>query len=681
MNKVNDKIFTAARKLLLLLVSFYVLFSGIPATGQTGYGQPVYKQDFGFGNQNPSTFGPPLPAYQTELPYQAKGCPDPGYYTILRRVPVDGCFDGLWIDLTHDANTTFELGMMMMMNNNPSPVNRLVFRDTAYKPLCPGATYRYSFAVINLDLIDANAHCIYGPDYPVLEMRLEDGLGNLIKKDTTPPIPSHPVRSLLGYFFTEIGFEFIMPAGVNKLVMKLTLLHDSYICADDFAIDDVQIRPVGPEIFMQFAGEPTTFVKSVCFQHNPTVTVTGTMGTYYPNPSLQWQKSVDGANWTDIPGATSAAYTNTYSIPDTFWIRLSGGDASTIANPYCRVVSNVVRLEINGLPTGYTITSNSPVCAGEDLQFKAEGAATYLWTGPNGFHDNIATPHIYSCSLEDSGMYHVQIFSLGGCTTTDSIRATVIGTNVKAWPDTAICKSEMVLLRSSQGVSYEWTPAEGLSSTNTSNPRATPETTTIYKVKVTDRYGCSDTAHVTVIVRNTVPVKAVPVALEHLCRPYDSLRFSDQSLGVIKNRFWTFGNGNASTEANPPLQFFSIPNGTNTVVARLVVTDTAGCTDTAFHFMKVEDNCYMAVPTAFTPNNDGKNDYLYPVNAFKVTSILFRVYNRQGQLVFESRDPAGKWNGKVGDIEQPAGVYIWTLDYTDMAERKVALKGTSVLIR
>jgi gliding motility-associated-like protein len=97
--------------------------------------------------------------------------------------------------------------------------------------------------------------------------------------------------------------------------------------------------------------------------------------------------------------------------------------------------------------------------------------------------------------------------------------------------------------------------------------------------------------------------------------------------------------------------------------------------------LKVLDNCYIAVPTAFTPNNDGLNDYLYPLNAYKATNLSFKVFTRNGQLVFESRDWSGKWDGTVNGTKQASGVYVWTLDYIDPSGKKIALKGTSVLIR
>jgi gliding motility-associated-like protein len=98
--------------------------------------------------------------------------------------------------------------------------------------------------------------------------------------------------------------------------------------------------------------------------------------------------------------------------------------------------------------------------------------------------------------------------------------------------------------------------------------------------------------------------------------------------------------------------------------------------------LTVLDNCYIAVPSAFTPNGDGLNDFLYPNNAIKADNLEFRVYNRWGQLVFLSRDWTQKWDGKVKGLPQNTGVYVWFLSYThrDTGE-KVFQKGTTTLIR
>jgi gliding motility-associated-like protein len=98
--------------------------------------------------------------------------------------------------------------------------------------------------------------------------------------------------------------------------------------------------------------------------------------------------------------------------------------------------------------------------------------------------------------------------------------------------------------------------------------------------------------------------------------------------------------------------------------------------------VKAVSSCYIAVPSAFTPNNDGRNDYLYPLNAFKATDLQFRIFNRYGQVVFETTDPAKKWDGTIRGIPQPAGNYVWTLNYTESdTGKRVSEKGNSMLIR
>ena len=96
----------------------------------------------------------------------------------------------------------------------------------------------------------------------------------------------------------------------------------------------------------------------------------------------------------------------------------------------------------------------------------------------------------------------------------------------------------------------------------------------------------------------------------------------------------------------------------------------------------MQATCIIAVPTAFSPNNDGLNDYFYPLNAFKADELDFKVYNRWGQIVFAARDADSKWDGKFKGIEQATGVYTWRLSYRDKATgERFTLKGTTLLVR
>jgi len=405
------------------------------------------------------------------------------------------------------------------------------------------------------------------------------------------------------------------------------------------------------------------------------------MDSYYPNPALQWQQSIDsGLTWIDIPGATSNTYSATFSTPDTFLFRITGADASKIINPNCRITSNNIKVEVDGPPKGFTITSNSPICAGQDLEFDAEGGASYIWNGPNNFFDNIQFPHISNASVEDSGIYFIQVTSLGGCTTTTTTHVKINGIDVNAGPDTSICNGNTITLYASAGRSYSWLPADGLSNSTVQNPKANPTSTTIYIVNVTSNDGCSDTAKATIKVLGNVPVKANFSGTQFLCKPSDTATFTDISTGHISSWQWNFGNGQTSTVQNPPVIYYSLSDNTSTYSVSLKVADSTGCKDSVYHVLKVEGNCYIAVPTAFTPNGDGLNDYLYPLNAYKATNLIFRVYNRFGELIFETKDWTRKWDGTKNDLQQPAGTYIWMLSYNDAANKKVSLRGTTVLI-
>jgi gliding motility-associated-like protein len=86
------------------------------------------------------------------------------------------------------------------------------------------------------------------------------------------------------------------------------------------------------------------------------------------------------------------------------------------------------------------------------------------------------------------------------------------------------------------------------------------------------------------------------------------------------------------------------------------------------------------VPTGFTPNQDGKNDVLRPFVNNLVARFEFRIYNRYGELIFETSTPGKGWNGRWKGLDQPPGTYVWMLTY-DMNNRKRVFKGTTVLLR
>lgn len=167
-----------------------------------------------------------------------------------------------------------------------------------------------------------------------------------------------------------------------------------------------------------------------------------------------------------------------------------------------------------------------------------------------------------------------------------------------------------------------------------------------------------------------------------LC-PQDMAVFVDSSLGHITAWTWDFGNGSTGNDRVPLPQRYPLVDRDKAFTVRLIVQNSLPCYDTAYKNITVLYNCYIDVPTAFTPNGDGLNDYLYPLNAYKARNLEFKVYNRWGQEVFATKDWTRKWDGTTkGNAQAPGGVYAWYLTYTNVdTGKKYFLKGTTVLIR
>ncbi|MBL0358748.1 MAG: gliding motility-associated C-terminal domain-containing protein [Chitinophagaceae bacterium] len=166
--------------------------------------------------------------------------------------------------------------------------------------------------------------------------------------------------------------------------------------------------------------------------------------------------------------------------------------------------------------------------------------------------------------------------------------------------------------------------------------------------------------------------------------PGDPAVFKDKSFNRVVAWNWDFGNVTPSNLQEPPPQFYNVGNNNSIrdVPVKLIVTNDIGCSDTATGSIRVVGNCFIAVPTAFTPNGDGLNDYLFPTNAYKAKDLYFAVYNRNGNKIFETRDWTNKWDGTYKGNPQDPGTYVWFLYYTHIETgQRMEQKGATVLIR
>jgi gliding motility-associated-like protein len=191
---------------------------------------------------------------------------------------------------------------------------------------------------------------------------------------------------------------------------------------------------------------------------------------------------------------------------------------------------------------------------------------------------------------------------------------------------------------------------------------------------------CIDSTTSTIILDNEV--KALFDMKDVTC-PEDAVLVLNNSTGDIDEWKWQYDVLGSSTVENPPPFLFPTLNNEAYYTVKLTArNNTLNCSDSIRKRITVLDFCLIEVPTAFTPNNDGLNDFFQPHNALKADQYSFKVFNRWGQLVFQSNNWRDKWDGRINGNLQTTGVYAWVLSYINPeTKQRVMKKGTLTLIR
>jgi len=199
-----------------------------------------------------------------------------------------------------------------------------------------------------------------------------------------------------------------------------------------------------------------------------------------------------------------------------------------------------------------------------------------------------------------------------------------------------------------------------------------------YPVAVKDAQGCIFTGSATI-----QPYVAKPVNVQWNMTPSDCWQGGGKVtitvVGTEAPYFYkinqqTYQAGQQASGLLPGNYMALISNGNNCLIDSTPVTVTEQNMPGV-----VCDTVY--VPTGFTPNGDGKNDILKPTASTAISNFIFRVYNRAGQIIFETKQPQAGWNGRYKAVDQPQGTYVWTFTYTGPGGRTKVFRGTVVLIR
>jgi gliding motility-associated-like protein len=205
-----------------------------------------------------------------------------------------------------------------------------------------------------------------------------------------------------------------------------------------------------------------------------------------------------------------------------------------------------------------------------------------------------------------------------------------------------------------------------------------PGTYTI-KLHVVDSATCNITSDTSVTITllakpsgdfTTTPVPPVPNT---------PTAFSPTNSSDVVKWEWLFGDGTSEVKLTGDTAMHQYEK-TDTFQACLVVFNQAGCTDTICHPVAVLINPLLDIPNAFTPGRFGQNGII-KVMGFGIARMNWRVYNRWGQLVFQSIDANDGWDGTYKGTLQPMDVYAYTLEAEFFDGTHVSRKGDITLVR
>ncbi|MEZ5014618.1 MAG: PKD domain-containing protein [Chitinophagales bacterium] len=221
--------------------------------------------------------------------------------------------------------------------------------------------------------------------------------------------------------------------------------------------------------------------------------------------------------------------------------------------------------------------------------------------------------------------------------------------------------------------SYNWDFGDGGTATGDSvtHTYTIPGVYTV--LLITYRCGIPDT------VSQVVVVDDLPIAYFD-DDPYyiivnTNVQFTNLSEHAV-SYYWEFGDGGTSTDVNAKHIFTEL--GTYNVC--LTATNSNGCSDTYCREVDAEAEGAIGIPTGFTPNNDGNND-IFIVKGFGIADMHLMVFNRWGELVFETTDPKEGWDGTYRGAEQPMEVYVYSLSGYFADGKTFELHGNVTLLR
>ena len=313
------------------------------------------------------------------------------------------------------------------------------------------------------------------------------------------------------------------------------------------------------------------------------------------------------------------------------------------------IETDTIEVVVQNYPS-FDLGADTAICEGQELTLGANiENAVYLWSNSSTSNE---------ITIKETGSYWLKA-SLASCSYSDSIDVEIIqNPKVSLGNDTSLCEGQRFTISLDSGkATYKWMDG---STTNS----VTVSESGIYCVEIISKDGCTIT-------------ESIEVTFHKYPWPYlgkDTVICEGEilTIGLSENYPVQWSDGSSINEK-------SISEGglywVESVNNGCVASDTLQVTT-------IDCNPSIILPNVFTPNGDNLNDNWFPIYQNLVSDIDLKIYDRQGMLVFESKESHFEWGGNLPEKTPAAeAIYFYTLVYAESNGSQRTSHGTVTLLR
>lgn len=378
---------------------------------------------------------------------------------------------------------------------------------------------------------------------------------------------------------------------------------------------------------------------------------------------------VEGTAPFDLDYSLNGVSEMVSSLTDTIYLGNSEGTYNVIqiTDAACsNAAAGSQSIVVNALPI-LDAGADYVICDGESITLNATGAQTYTW-------DN-GTPNGSSFVPASTETYNVIGVDANGCVGADAITVTVepIPSPSFVADELSGCEPMTVVFANTSVGSFNncyWDFGDGNSATSCNDVQNTYQNGGNYDVTlvVTSVNGCTNsiTYDDYIYVENNPSASFTP-SLYTVISLDTEISFNNTSTGAV-DYIWDFGDETSTVDETNPTHEFP-DDQTSGYYVTLYAYSPIGCVDSFSLVIQVNEEVIYYIPNTFTPDGDEFNQTFQPyfTAGFDPYDWNMKIFNRWGELVFESNDPNTGWDGTLNGRLVQDGTYVWTVEFKTIA--------------